>query len=178
MMKKLILTLVIAAVMLASLSTVAVAAPGGVTDPDVLKDLAAARQATARYQDVSVALADGYIPVSPCVESPAGGMGIHYLNPALAGDPAVRALTPELLLYAPKGDKLMLVGVEYFLALGPPGAPVPDPAPPAPTVFGQTMDGPMEGHDGGPPHYDLHVWLWQANPDGIFEEWNPNVHCP
>ena len=28
-----------------------------------------------------------------------------------------------------------------------------------------------------PPHYDLHVWVWQANPAGIFAPFNPNVSC-
>ncbi len=37
----------------------------------------------------------------------------------------------------------------------------------------------MEGHDPQMPrHYDLHVWLWQANPAGIFAPFNPNVRCP
>jgi hypothetical protein len=187
-MKKLILTLAIAAVMLASLSSIAVAAPGKATDPDVLKDLAAARQATAKYHDVDVAIADGYLPSGPCVESPAGGMGIHYVNGALVADPNVDELTPEILLYVPThtgGRKL--VGVEYFLGVGPvwlPGNPVPprpeDP-PDAPVIFGQEMgdDGElMEPHAPFQPwHYDLHVWLWEGNPDGIFEEWNPNVRC-
>ena len=34
----------------------------GAADPVVLKDLAAVRQATTKYHDVNVALADGYLP--------------------------------------------------------------------------------------------------------------------
>ena len=26
--------------------------------------------------------------------------------------------------------------------------------------------------------YVLHIWLWQDNPSGMFEDWNPNVSCP
>ena len=38
---------------------------------------------------------------------------------------------------------------------------------------------PMLGHiPGMPPHYDLHVWVWQPNPDGMFAIWNPKVTCP
>jgi hypothetical protein len=25
--------------------------------------------------------------------------------------------------------------------------------------------------------YILHAWVWQHNPNGIFEDWNPTVHC-
>jgi hypothetical protein len=46
-------------------------------------------------------------------------------------------------------------------------------------LFGRPFDGPMLGHEPGmPPHYDLHVWVWQANPEGIFAPFNPNVTCP
>lgn len=30
---------------------------------------------------------------------------------------------------------------------------------------------------GQPPHSDLHVWVWQANPSGMFAPSNPNVNC-
>jgi hypothetical protein len=36
----------------------------------------------------------------------------------------------------------------------------------------------MEQHEPGqPPQYDLHAWIWQANPSGIFAMFNPNVSC-
>jgi hypothetical protein len=74
---------------------------------------------------------------------------------------------------------MRLVGVEYFLAIGAPGDPIPPDPPPAPELFGRTFDGPMEGHGPDqPPHYDLHVWAWQANPAGLFAPFNPNVICP
>ncbi len=168
-MKKVLLSLMVAVLLLASSVTFVMAAPGGVTDKDALKDLAAARQATDKYHDVSVALADGYVPVSPCVEVPGlGGMGIHYAKFSLM-DPFVDPLTPEVLLYVPTDGGLKLVGVEYFAV---------DVAQPAPVLFGQTMNGPMPGHEPPQPdHYDLHVWLWQGNPDGIFGDFNPNVRC-
>jgi hypothetical protein len=28
-----------------------------------------------------------------------------------------------------------------------------------------------------PWHYDLHVWLWEENPDGIFAQYNRRVSC-
>jgi hypothetical protein len=26
--------------------------------------------------------------------------------------------------------------------------------------------------------YILHAWIWQHNPAGMFEDWNPTVTCP
>jgi hypothetical protein len=144
---------------------------------EVSTTVAAARRATARYHDVAAARADGYVQVTGCVQLPGvGGMGVHFLNPSLAADPAIVADRPEELLYAPGPDgDLQLVGVEYFRADGD-----QDPATDGdrPELAGIPFDGPMAGHAPGMPiHYDLHVWAWRANPAGMFEEWNPNVHC-
>jgi hypothetical protein len=144
----------------------------------ILNDLAQVRQATTKYHDVNVALVDGFIRTPTCVESPEGGMGIHFINPARLMDPAVNILEPEILLYVESGNGLKLLGVEYMFAIGAPDTHVPNPAPPSPIIFGRPLDGPMEQHEPGqPPHYDLHVWLWQANPRGIFTPFNPNVSC-
>jgi len=176
-MKKIFVSTGIAMLLLIILVSVAYAATG-VTDPVVLKELAQVRQATAKYQDVNVALADGFIRTPACVASPDGGMGIHFINPARLMDPAVNILEPEILLYNETPDGMKLLGVEYFYGIGAPDTHVPNPAPPSPVLFGRTFDGPMEQHDPGqPPHYDLHVWIWQANPSGMFTKWNPNVKC-
>ncbi len=190
-MKKILLSLVMAAV-LATSATIAMAAPGGVTDSGALKDLAAARKATAKYHNMDAAIADGYgiSPFAPCVSSPAGGMGFHYGNSGLVGDGTVNLQTPETLLYIPTDNGgRRLVGVEYHMdalvdtGSGPElwfGETPPDPndwVTTAPSLFGQTFDGPMEGHGPSPWHYDLHVWLWQGNPSGIFADFNPNVNC-
>lgn len=146
------------------------AAPGGVTDPATLAGLADVRQATARYHDVNLAVADGYVPLSPCVAEPGlGTMGIHFANLALAFDPTVSATSPEILLYVPSADGFRLVGVEYFVL---------DVGQPAPEVLGRPMNGPMV-HPGEaiPSHYDLHAWTWQGNPAGVFAEFAPNLSC-
>jgi hypothetical protein len=176
-MKKFLVSLVVAILFLVVLGSIAYAATG-VTDPVVLKELAQVRQATAKYQDVSVALAEGFIRTPNCIESPDGGMGIHFINPARLMDPAENILEPEILLYIETSGGMKLLGVEYFYGIGAPDTPVPDPAPPAPILFGRPFDGPMEQHEPGqPPHYDLHVWVWQANPSGMFAMFNPNVSC-
>lgn len=180
MIKKLLFSLSLTGVLVLSLAGLAMAAPGGVTDAAALQELATVRQVTAKYHDVNAALADGFISTEECAAEPGvGAMGIHYVNFARVVDPSINAAEPEVLLYLPTGDGLRLVGAEYLLALGPLGAPVPPVVPPAPELFGRTFDGPMPGHSTDqPPHYELHVWLWQANPSGIFDSWNPNLSCP
>ncbi|HEV2122359.1 MAG TPA: hypothetical protein VGW38_06260 [Chloroflexota bacterium] len=167
-MPKLLISVTMIMALLAPLT--ALATTGNMTDADVQQQLAAVRQATAKYHDVDRALADGYSPVSPCEELPGvGAMGIHYLNPKLASDLTVDPFTPEVLLYVPSGNRLRLVGVEYFAA---------NVGQPHPSLFGRAFDGPMAGHSPGmPEHYDLHVWIWQANPNGVFAVWNPTVRC-
>ena len=66
-------------------------------------DVAQVRQATLKYRDVNAAIADGYVKFYKCTEQPGiGTMGQHYVKLPLVGDPAVNALTPEVLVYAPK----------------------------------------------------------------------------
>jgi hypothetical protein len=166
----------------------AIAAAAGLAAQDIAgvsvrKQLRLAKKATERYRSVAQAEADGYrTTLGPdgkpvCVSSPLGAMGIHYANPALAADNRLDIRRPEILVYAPSPDgSLTLVALEYFKAdqdgnlLTSADRPV---------LFGHGFDGPMEGHEPGMPvHYDLHVWLWRANPLGMFEQWNPNVTCP
>ena len=164
--------------------------------------LADVRQATVQFHDISAAYAAGYsTEFEPCVEIPGGpAMGVHARNEALMGDQTVDPLRPELLLYEPTPTGgFRLVGVEYFQIVlvhdGNPDtidAPLPwfgdaaHPPPsdrivgPTPRLFGQRFDGPMEGHipDGSMPwHWDLHAWIWQANPGGIFAPFNPTIRC-
>jgi hypothetical protein len=135
----------------------------GITNPAALVDLVRLHQVTEQYHAVEAAL---------------GGMGIHYVNLARLEDPATNLLEPEILLYVESGGRLKLVGVEYMTEVGTLNDPVPNPAPPAPVLFGRPFDGPMPGHEEGmAPHYDLHAWLWQANPAGIFAIFNPTVSC-
>ena len=127
------------------------------------------------YQDVTKALADGFFPAGGCTAIPAGGMGIHYVNPwRMGGD--IDARLPQILLYGPTADGgLELLGAEYMAVdedqnLSTDGD--------RPVLLGQPFDGPMPGHEEGMPvHYDLHVWTHKANPAGVFAPWNPKVSC-
>jgi hypothetical protein len=151
----------------------AVARAGG--DADVNRDLAAARAATAKYHDEATAVADGFDRTDTCVSSPAGAMGYHYAKPAhFQGALDVRR--PQVLLYQPRPDgSRKLVGVEYVVFDADQDLATDDDRP---TLFGRPFNGPMEGHEPGMPrHYDLHVWVWQHNPAGMFEDWNPAGRC-
>jgi hypothetical protein len=136
-----------------------------------------ARQATRGFGDVAAAEAAGYVVASECVEDPAlGGMGVHYLHPGLVADGVIDHRKPELLVYYPTpGGGLRLGALEYFQVdadqdLATDGD--------RPSAFGVPFDGPMPGHSPDMPiHYDLHVWLFKHNPDGLFAPWNPCVHC-
>ena len=149
-------------------------------------ELASARDALAKYADPLVAVRDGYFSTVACVdfphgakegsiEYPAGAMGVHFLNTAHVG-PQLDPAKPQVLIYEPiDGGKLKLVAAEWFV----PAQIVGDK--PAPTIFGQALSGPMDGHEPIMPkemrHYDLHVWLWKDNPKGVFSSTNAAVKC-
>lgn len=147
-------------------------------------ELQAARAALAKYSDPIVAVRDGYYSTLACVDFPQevtdgpvtyppGAMGVHFLNPANIG-PKLDPMKPQILIYEPVGDKLVLAAAEWFM-------PVQVAGNTAPSIFGQQLNGPMDGHEPIIPaslrHYDLHVWLWKDNPKGLFTSTNAAVKC-
>jgi hypothetical protein len=144
---------------------------------------AVAVQATARFHDLGAAQAAGWTVLVKdkagitCIDNqPVGGMGVHYANGSLLGDGAVDPARPEALVYAPNADgKPKLAALEYIVFAGDwthaghAGAP---------QLFGQPFLFIPEGNRFGlPPFWALHVWIWHPNPAGLFEPWNPRVHC-
>jgi len=125
------------------------------------------RSANDRFQDVAVAMEEGYTPI-PCASGRAGGaMGIHYVNGALIEDGEVDVARPEAVMYEPGPDgELSLVAVEYITTEGP-----------------AELDGHLFHFTGEPNRYglpgfyELHVWAWRENPTGAFSDMNPNVSC-
>ena len=164
-------------------------------DAPVGPELAAVRQATARFHDVTVAYGAGYTTEDePCVASPMGAMGVHAPNFALIGDPALDAARPELLLYAPTSNgRLKLVGVEYFRAVLLRNVTTGEVGPrfesakwdtaqyelvtPQPRLLGQGFELDPPPAPGVPWHWSLHVWIWAHNPSGMFSPWNPSISC-
>lgn len=147
-------------------------------------DLAAAKAALAKYSDPLMAIKDGYFSTLACIDFPAGAkdgpieyppgaMGVHFLNPGNIG-PSLDPAKPQVLLYEPVGDKLVLTGAEWFMPEAVAGGK-------APSIFGQTLAGPMDGHEPIMPaslrHYDLHVWFYKDNPKGMFTSTNAAVKC-
>jgi hypothetical protein len=142
------------------------------------------RAALERYEDPYEAIREGYYSTLGCVEydKPGGpgrmafqpgATGVEFLNP-MTISPVVGPGRPQVLLYEPVEGKLQLVGAEWFVPLFLVGKERPQ-------LFGQPFDGPMEGHFPLMPrelaHYDLHVWLFKANPNGMFAPTNPTVKC-
>ena len=147
-------------------------------------DLATAKAALAKYADPFVAIKDGYFSTLACidfptgamdgsVEYPPGAMGVHFLNAANIG-PNLDPTKPQVLIYEPVGNKLVLAGAEWFVPVQVAGST-------APAIFGQTLAGPMDGHEPIMPaslrHYDLHVWFWKDNPKGMFTSTNSTLKC-
>ncbi len=170
-MRRLIFLFTIAAV-IATTGAAAVNAGAGPLSPE----LQAVRAATARYHSVDQAIADGYFAASACESSPLGAMGIHFFNPSRVGG-VIDPLRPQVLLYLPAADgSLKLVGVEYFKPDADQDKATDGDRP---YLFGQGFQGPMDGHNPQMPiHYDLHVWVHEANPAGVFAQWNPALTCP
>lgn len=135
-------------------------------DRDCRRDLASTRAATAKYHDVQRAFADGFINTGQCVQHPVlGAMGIHFINPARIGNPALDPAEPEVLLYMPEDGEFRLVGLEYVRP-GPSTMPVPQ-------LFGQHFH-----HSAVPMNqWALHVWVWRNNPSGMFADFNPQLSC-
>lgn len=135
-----------------------------VASPGLLREVT---RATVKYSSTRQALRAGYQEDPFCVEVPGlGGMGHHWVNGSLI-DPVFNPLQPEVVLYAPDGHgNMKLVAVEYIVI---------NVGQPAPTFGGQPFD--VGGTPVPVPHWSLHVWAHQANPNGTFTPFNPTVTC-
>jgi len=136
------------------------------------------RAATARFRDINVALAEGFVQGTPCVSGPDfGAMGVHFVLPSRIAGGVLSADEPEALIYEPlQGGAFRLVGVEFIVIATTWTQRHPDGSPPE-----------LEGHllnlidapnrFGLPAFYELHVWGWEDNPVGSFADWNTHVTC-
>ena len=155
----------------------------GVALADSSNERTAAKQATASFAQLGKAKAAGYaveLKTTPangaksCIADPAGGMGVHMVNPTLL-DGAIKLRSPEALVYEPRGNALKLVALEYVVdrkawhAAGNTKAP---------KLFGREFALVTKNPFGLKPFYALHAWIWKKNPAGWLQPWNPSVSCP
>lgn len=160
------------------------------------------RAATERFRNIKVALAEGYVPdpANACETAAMmgrppsqGAMGVHFFRPDLLGitappNPRVDGtgthtdfLKPGVLIYEPQANgAFKLVAVENLVFLK--GWDAAHAKPPSfhNVPYDTMRDDPATAVDeahGFAPHYDRHVWLYRANPTGIFKPFNPRVSC-
>jgi len=131
---------------------------------DTNRELARARNATAKYHDFDRADAEGY-EFLHCVP----GEGLEYVNWSLV-DCNFDIEHPEALHYIADGDGLRLVGVEYVVPVACTAT--------APQGFTGDYDE-WEFEAEGLPIWALRAAIWLPNEEGMFAEHNPRIAgCP
>ena len=128
-----------------------------------LWELQQARAATARYRNINNAIKDGYADLGVDVEN----MGHHFMKTALV-NATFEIRKPEILVYNRDEDgSQQLVAVEYAVPI--------DLSPNvAPEGFTGSADVWVRDEFFG--LWLLHAWVWENNPDGVFNPTNPLVH--
>ena len=172
-------------------------------DTETSTVIEAIRQATAKYKDVEVALADGYIrdPANLCtlpdqegLPVQLGAMGIHFFRPDLlqitATAPRVAGtgihtdfMEPGVLVYFPDETGALKLGAVENLVFEKAWKEAGNSGPPE--FYGQqfwhridnsaTTD--VDEAHLFEPHYELHIWVHEDNPSGVFSPYNPRVSC-
>lgn len=150
-----------------------------------------AKQATAKYQDVHVAEADGYHQMGP--DFP--GMGVHFV---LTLEPkSFDVEKPPILLYekGPASGAYSLVGVVYLwnADAGPDGQPLDPPFPKSlahwhrhtsvcmlpslanPHGFTESQCREKGGHFVAETPWMVHAWIWKESPSGVFSSENAAI---
>ena len=127
------------------------------------------RAATAPFRVLDNAVAAGYPrEVKDCiVHEHHGSMGYHHLN-AKYVDGTLVPEHPQFLLYQRLANgTYQLNGAEFIVPyrFWPRDST-------APVFMGQKLL-----REDAFKYWYLHVWAWNANPDGVFADFNPNVSC-
>ena len=122
-------------------------------------------------------------------------MGYHYVKPDLLGLTApiggrvngtgtyTGVNPPAILLYMDdanaEGGK-RLVGIELLVFAEAWHASNKQPPKYRGREYDYMADNPATPQDeahGFMPHYDLHIWLFEHNPSGLYTQWNPALSC-
>ena len=172
-------------------------------DPATRAALEEIRAATEKYQDPEAALADGYIrePMNLCAHAgdedlppQLGAMGVHFFRPDLLGitatGPRVNGngihtdfLTPSILVYHTAPDGSLKLGAVENLVWEAAWKEAGNEGPPEfhGFQFFHRIDNPVTTYADEAhlfePHYELHMWLYEENPAGVFAQFNPRVSC-
>jgi hypothetical protein len=92
----------------------------------------------------------------------------------LAGGQIDPARPQALVSQRTAEGRLQLGAVEYIVLQADRDATHAVP----PSLLGQSfMLMPADNRFGLPPFYQLHAWVWQDNPSGMFSMWNPAASC-
>ena len=136
-------------------------------EEEVQRLAATLRRVTARYHNIDVATHDGFVLLHDCEtrlnDEPVGTV---YVNLGRLTDGVIDPEKPDALIYEPSAKGLKLVGVEFAIPFTLWTQPNP------PQLLGTTFQ--REDEFGV---FALHAWVWRRNPNGIFAETNPRVHC-
>jgi hypothetical protein len=157
-------------------------APSSSAAPGVAHQVKVARSATHGFTHPGAAQKAGYGLLKDasgiaCIAMKGmGGMGIHYANGALV-DGKIQIRHPEALVYRfTTNGHLRLAALEYLVTRQawrvdhPTGRP---------ELFGHRFNFSPKGNRFGlPAFFSLHAWVWDTNPAGRFQMFNPTVHCP
>lgn len=172
------------------------------SNPDMAEKLTEIYHATKKYQDVEVALKEGYLrdPMNLCdtadmMGEPSflGAMGIHFFRPDLVGVTATEPridgnglhtdfTRPAVLIYEPQADgSLKLAAIENLVfqkgwhEAG--NAERPEFMGHQYFAMQDNKDTEVDEAHMFQPHYDLHMWLYRPNQNGLFMPFNPAVSC-
>jgi len=172
---------------LAAAAVVATAATAAPTQQTLAQQVAVVRASTAKYvTDIGAAKAAGYGILTKMIPD----MGYHFINPKVQGFDLRK---PPILVYEHEGTAWRLGAVEWVFPKKPATAPIPGATY---GTFGAAChykDGTVVFADAQAkcaaiapgtgsalnfwhgPLITMHVWLWYANPSGMFSGTNPLV---